>query len=72
VQVKPVGVARLLASALAGRGHLRAADVHYGHDLDRLEVICDGPLPLQADGEDLGDVEGAVFEAHRRALTVLR
>ena len=37
----------------------------------RLEVRCDVPLPLQADGEDLGDVTEAVFEAERRAISVL-
>ncbi len=42
-----------------------------GHDLDRIEVRCDTPLPLQADGEDLGDVEQAVFEAERLAISVL-
>jgi len=29
------------------------------------------PLPLHADGEDLGDVEHAVFEAERDAVSVL-
>jgi hypothetical protein len=29
------------------------------------------PLPLQADGEDLGDVEAAVFEAERDAVSVV-
>ena len=42
-----------------------------GADLDRIDVRCDRPLPLQADGEDLGDVEHAVFEAERDALDVL-
>jgi diacylglycerol kinase family enzyme len=42
-----------------------------GHDLDRIEVHCDVPLPLQADGEDLGDVTEAVFEAERKAVSVL-
>lgn len=42
-----------------------------GHDLDLIEVRCDSPLPLQADGEDLGDVTRAVFESERRAVTVL-
>ena len=42
-----------------------------GHDLDSLTVRCDGPLPLQADGEDLGDVTEAVFGVERDALTVL-
>jgi diacylglycerol kinase family enzyme len=43
-----------------------------GHDLDRFAVSCDRPLPLQADGEDLGDVTEATFEAERNALDVLR
>lgn len=42
-----------------------------GHDLDLIEVRCDSPLPLQADGEDLGDVMQAVFEAERRSVAVL-
>jgi hypothetical protein len=42
-----------------------------GHDLDRIVVRCDVPTPLQSDGEDLGDVQEAVFEARRDALAVL-
>jgi diacylglycerol kinase family enzyme len=41
------------------------------HDADRLVVRCDVPLPLQVDGEDLGDVSEAVLEAERDAVTVL-
>ena len=54
-----------LATGRPARNALRA------HDLDRIVVRCDEPLPLQADGEDLGDVTHAVFEAERRAVTVL-
>ena len=46
-------------------------DALSGHDVDRIEVACDGPLPLQADGEDLGDVEKVVFECERDAVSVL-
>jgi len=53
------------------RGHPRAAEVLVGHDLDRIEIRCDAPLPLHVDGEDLGDVEQAVFEAERDAVLVL-
>ena len=42
-----------------------------GHDVDAFEVRCDRPLPLQADGEDLGDVTEASFTAERGALDVL-
>jgi diacylglycerol kinase family enzyme len=55
-----------------GRGRReRASDLLYVHDSDRLEIVCDRPLPLQVDGEDLGDVKSAVFEAERDAVTVL-
>jgi diacylglycerol kinase family enzyme len=40
-------------------------------DADRIVVHCDEPLPLQVDGEDLGDVETAVFEAERNAVNAL-
>jgi diacylglycerol kinase family enzyme len=62
---------RLLRYAFTGRGQREAEGVVYAHDLDRLEIACDRPLPLQADGEDLGDIELAVFEAERSAARVL-
>jgi diacylglycerol kinase family enzyme len=41
------------------------------HDADRIEVQCDDPMPLQLDGEDVGDVTEVVFEAERDAVSVL-
>jgi diacylglycerol kinase family enzyme len=71
--VAPIHVRRrslvLLATALL-TGHARSGPVLYGHDLDRLEVVCDQPMPLQVDGEDLGDVESAVFDAERSVVSV--
>jgi len=69
-EVKPLAVPRLLVHMVRGT----TADdpsVLAGHDLDVLTVHCDRPLPLQADGEDLGDVIEASFAAERDALTVL-
>ena len=72
--VAPVRVRRrtLLPTALSIlSGHVRGRrDTLYGHDLDRVEIVCDRPTALQADGEDLGDVEEAVFEAERGAVSV--
>jgi len=70
-QVEPRSLLRLARYVATGRGQVEADDVYYGHDLDRFVVHCDRPLPLQADGEDLGDVEEAVFEAERDAVSVL-
>jgi diacylglycerol kinase family enzyme len=69
--LRPASLPRFLAYVVRGAGQERARDVLYAHDLDRAEIVCDHPLPLQADGEDLGDVEGALLEAERDAVTVL-
>ena len=69
VEVAPASLpsvaARVLSGRADGRRFLRE------HDLDRIEVRCDVPLPLHVDGEDLGDVTEAVFEAERSAVSVL-
>jgi diacylglycerol kinase family enzyme len=70
-RVSPLSVPRLLGYVTLGRGQARARDIVYAHDVDRLEITCDEPMPLQADGEDLGDVTNAVFEAERGAALVL-
>jgi diacylglycerol kinase family enzyme len=68
-RVTPRTLPRLVRYILRGRGEV--GDLLSGHDLDRIEVTCDRPLPLQADGEDLGDVSAALFEAERSAIRVL-
>ena len=70
-RVRAASLPRLLRHVVTGRGHERSRALIYAHDLDRIEIACDRPLPLQADGEDLGDVEHAVFEAERGAIAVL-
>jgi diacylglycerol kinase family enzyme len=72
--VAPIRVRRrtLLGTALRIlSGHVRHGPYLYGHDLDRVEIVCDRPMPLHVDGEDLGDVERATFEAERDAVSVL-
>jgi diacylglycerol kinase family enzyme len=68
------GAARIFRGflrAALGRGLAGLPGATGGHDLDRIEVTCDAPSPLQADGEDLGDVEKVVFECERAAVSVL-
>ena len=69
VAVTPASVPVVVARVVSGRAH--GSRYVRGHDLDRIDVACDAPLPLHADGEDLGDVESAVFEADRNAVSVL-
>src|SRR5262249_60010373 len=61
---------RLLLRGARGSG-LKDDNALTAHDVDQIVVRCDGPLPLQVDGEDAGDVNEAVYEAERDAVTVL-
>jgi diacylglycerol kinase family enzyme len=69
VRVRGRDVPRFVGALVRGTGW--GEDVLQGQDVDRIVVRCDRPLALQADGEDLGDVEEAVFEARRDAVSVL-
>lgn len=62
---------RFAAYVLSGRGQDAAADIIHLHDRDRIEIRCLRPLPLQVDGEDVGDVESVLFEVERDAVSVL-
>jgi diacylglycerol kinase family enzyme len=68
VSLTPRTLPPLLLALATGRP---ARNALRGHDLDRIAVRSDRPLPLHADGEDLGDVTEAVFEAERDSITVL-
>lgn len=69
--LRPGALPRFLTYVLRGGGQQKAEDVLYGHDLDGFEIVCDAPMPLQVDGEDLGDIDSAVFECERDAISVL-
>jgi diacylglycerol kinase family enzyme len=70
-RVGALTAARLAGRLMIGRGVAGAPGVLVEHDVDRVVVRCDQPLPLQADGEDLGDVTEAFFEAERDAVSIL-
>lgn len=66
----PVRIPVLAAATLTGRT-ATARGVLYLHDQQRIEILADRPLPLQVDGEDLGDVEKASFVSEPGAADIL-
>jgi len=68
VAVTPRSFAAGALSALRGRAR---PEFLSAHDVDRIDIICDAPMPLQADGEDLGDIVEAHFECERAAVSIL-
>jgi hypothetical protein len=69
VSVAPASLPIVVAQVLSGRAD--GSRYLLGHDLDRVEVVCDLPLPLHVDGEDLGDVAAVLFTSERAAVSVL-
>jgi diacylglycerol kinase family enzyme len=70
-RLDPLDIPRLAWWVLAHPTHPSASGVVSLHDADRVAIRCDRLLPLQVDGEDLGDVTELRLEAERDALTVL-
>jgi diacylglycerol kinase family enzyme len=72
VLLRPAAIARLVGHLLLrGRGLERARGVLYAHDRDRIEIVCDRPLPVHVDGEDLGDLDRVEAVCERGAVDVL-
>lgn len=69
IEVRARSLPRLGLQALRGRPG--GSGVLVGHDLDRVVIRCDHPMPLQLDGEDVGDVTEVEIVAERDALSVL-
>ena len=70
VAVGPVRLPVALA-AFIGPRRVHPRWILRAHDQDELRIEADAPTPLQADGEDLGDVTAATFTAERDALRAL-
>ncbi|MGH3136386.1 MAG: diacylglycerol/lipid kinase family protein [Gaiellaceae bacterium] len=71
VRLRTSGMPRLAWYALGRGARVSSQDLLYAHDTDHIEVVCDASMPLEVDGEDLGDVDRAVIEAERDAMSVL-
>jgi len=69
VEVRARAIPRLTVQALRGRPGGGVTLV--GHDLDRIVIRCDEPMPAQVDGEDIGDLREAEIVAERDVLTVI-
>lgn len=64
-------VLRVIASSFGSGRHTRSRHVLHLHDQQRIEIICDEPLPVQADGEYMGNRERLTLEAVPNALWLL-
>jgi diacylglycerol kinase family enzyme len=64
-------VLRIVGQTFGKRKHVRNPHVLYLHDQRRIEVTCEAPLPVQMDGEYLGDRDHVLLESVPDALSLL-
>lgn len=68
----PLGIAGLAWAVLVRPGRQTRSDQYvYLHDIDEAVIRCDGPTPVQLDGEDIGDVAELVLGVEPNAMTVI-
>jgi diacylglycerol kinase family enzyme len=64
-------ILRVVAQAFRGAPDLRNPHILYLHDQQQIEATGDMPLPVQMDGEYIGDHERVLFESVPDALSLL-
>ena len=64
-------VPRIVWSLFVSRSHVRWRNARYEHDLDSLTLRADRPLPVQVDGDYIGEQETAPVRLVRKGLDVL-
>ena len=64
-------VLRIVTQTFSSANHVRNPHVLYLHDEQLIEATADRPLPVQTDGEYLGERDRAVFESVPDALSLL-
>ena len=64
-------VLHVVQQAFGSGRHVRNRHVLVVHDRPRLDITCDDALPVQADGEYVGEATRVVVESVPDALSIL-
>jgi diacylglycerol kinase family enzyme len=64
-------IPRIVWSIFVSRSHVRWRTSRYDHDVDAVTLRCDRPLPVQVDGDYLGEQEVAALRLVPKGLDVL-
>lgn len=70
-KVRLVTIPRIAWSVFVSRSHVRWRSSIYVHDFDKARWEADRPLPMQVDGDYLGESDGVDVTVHRDALALV-
>ena len=62
---------RLIWSLFVSRSHRRWKSARYHHDVEHVDLVADRPLPVQVDGDYIGEFENRGIRLLRSALDIL-
>lgn len=71
VKVRAVTIPRIAWAVLVSRSHVSWRNGVYRHDLNEATVRCERPLPIQVDGDYIGDHDLVELGVERDALRLL-
>ena len=64
-------VPRIVWAVFVSRSHVRWRTGHYDHDVEAVTLRADRPLPVQVDGDYIGEQQSAEIRLVRKGLDVL-
>jgi diacylglycerol kinase family enzyme len=64
-------VPRVVWSTFVSRSHVRWRTGRYDHDVESVELTSERPLPVQVDGDYIGEQQTASIRLVRQGLDVL-
>jgi diacylglycerol kinase family enzyme len=70
-RLRGIGVPRIVWSLFVSRSHPRWGNVVYHHDVTKGRLSADRPLPVQVDGDYIGEWDAAEIHVVPKALTLL-
>jgi diacylglycerol kinase family enzyme len=71
MRIRATTIPRIVWALFISRGHIRWKTSSYFHDIAGAELVADKPLPVQVDGDYLGDQREARLELVPNALDLL-
>lgn len=70
-RIRAATIPRVTWSLLVSHSHLKWRNVVYRHDVDGIDVRADHPLPVQVDGDYIGDYDEVRIDLVRAGLDLL-
>jgi diacylglycerol kinase family enzyme len=70
-KIRATTILRIAWGLLVSRNHVNGRSAHYHHDIDGFRLVARGPLPVQVDGDYIGERDHGEVRLVPKALALL-